>query len=163
MFGYLSAKARVRQDHRLRAIRQLVDEVLRGPSGEFSRMYSRERRPSIAPEKRRALVLQLLYSVRSERLLMEEIDCSIPLTYLPVAGPGKVLNDGDTRHIANKKIDRCSALECEAGNGPFFAPLAIRRINNLRAVNTLNSSTPAASTIITLLLSSYKLLIQIHL
>ncbi|PSH02871.1 MAG: hypothetical protein CXZ00_15235 [Acidobacteria bacterium] len=74
----LSPEARVRQDHPLRAIRQLVDAVLRGLSPEFSRMYSREGRPSIAPEKLlRALVLQLLYSVRSERLLMEEIDYSI--------------------------------------------------------------------------------------
>jgi transposase len=78
MFSYLSPEARVRPDHPLRAIRQLVDEMLGGLSPEFGRMYSREGRPSIAPEKLlRALVLQLLYSVRSERLLMEEIDYSI--------------------------------------------------------------------------------------
>src|SRR5512146_223040 len=78
MFSYLSPEQRVRKDHPLRAIRTMVDEVLRGLSSQFSRMYAREGRPSIAPEKLlRALVVQMLYSIRSERLLMEEIDYSI--------------------------------------------------------------------------------------
>ena len=56
----------------------MVDEVLRALSPEFDRMYARQGRPSIAPEKLlRAQMLQMLYSVRSERLLMEEIDYSI--------------------------------------------------------------------------------------
>jgi len=56
----------------------LVDEVLRSLSPQFNRMYAREGRPSIAPEKLlRALVVQMLYSIRSERLLMEEIDYNI--------------------------------------------------------------------------------------
>jgi transposase len=56
----------------------MVDEVLRELSPQFSRMYPREGRPSIAPEKlMRALVVQMLYSIRSERLLMEEIDYNI--------------------------------------------------------------------------------------
>jgi transposase len=56
----------------------MVDEVLRGLSAQFDGMYAREGRPSIAPEKLlRAQLLQLLYSIRSERLLMEEIDYSI--------------------------------------------------------------------------------------
>jgi hypothetical protein len=75
MFSYLSPEQRVRKDHPLRAIRTMVDEVLRSLSREFDRMYSREGRPSIAPEKLlRALVVQMLYSIRSERLLMEEIE-----------------------------------------------------------------------------------------
>ncbi len=78
MFSYLSPEQRVRKDHPLRAIRTMVDEVLRGLSPQFSRMYAREGRPSIAPEKLlRALVVQMLYSIRSERLLMEEIDYNI--------------------------------------------------------------------------------------
>lgn len=78
MFSYLSPEERVGKNHPLRAIRRMVDEVLRSLSPEFSRMYARDGRPSIAPEKLlRALVLQMLYSVRSERLLMEEIDYSI--------------------------------------------------------------------------------------
>jgi transposase len=78
MFSYLSPEQRVRADHPLRPIRAMVDEVLRGLSPEFDRMYAKEGRPSIAPEKLlRALIVQLLYSVRSERLLMEEIEYSI--------------------------------------------------------------------------------------
>jgi transposase len=75
MFSYLSPEARVRKDHPLRAMRTMVDAVLRALSAQFDRMYAREGRPSIAPEKLlRAQLLQMLYSIRSQRLLMEEID-----------------------------------------------------------------------------------------
>jgi transposase len=75
MFSYVSPEARVRKDHPLRAIRAMVDEVLRALSPQFDGMYASEGRPSIAPEKLlRAQLLQMLYSIRSERLLMEEID-----------------------------------------------------------------------------------------
>ncbi len=78
MFSYLSPEARVREDHPLRVIRTMVDEVLRALSSQFDRMYASEGRPSIAPEKLlRAQLLQMLYSIRSERLLMEEIDYSV--------------------------------------------------------------------------------------
>ena len=78
MFSYLSAEARVRKDHPLRSVRTMVDEVLRALSPQFDRMYASEGRPSIAPEKLlRAQLLQMLYSIRSERLLMEEIDYSM--------------------------------------------------------------------------------------
>jgi transposase len=78
MFSYLSPEARVRKDHPLRAMRTMVDEVLRALSSQFDRMYASQGRPSIAPEKLlRAQLLQMLYSIRSERLLMEEIDYSM--------------------------------------------------------------------------------------
>ena len=78
MFSYLSPEVRVREDHPLRAMRIMVDGVLRSLSPQFNRMYAKEGRPSIAPEKLlRAQLLQMLYSIRSERLLMEEIDYSI--------------------------------------------------------------------------------------
>jgi len=78
MFSYLSPETRVRKDHPLRAVRRMVDEVLGALSPQFDRMYAREGRPSIAPEKLlRAQLLQMLYSIRSERLLMEEIDYSV--------------------------------------------------------------------------------------
>src|SRR5262245_24323084 len=78
MFSYLSPEHRVRPDHPLRAIRQLTDEVLVRLSPRFTKMYSDIGRPSIPPEQLlRALVLQSLYTIRSERLLMEEIDYSI--------------------------------------------------------------------------------------
>jgi transposase len=78
MFSYLSPETRVRSEHPLRAIRVMVDRALREMSPLFDQMYSEIGRPSIAPEKLlRAQLLQMLYSVRSERLLMEEIDYSV--------------------------------------------------------------------------------------
>jgi transposase len=78
MFSYLSPETRVRKEHPLRAIRVMVDEALQGMSPLFDHMYSEMGRPSIPPEKLlRAQLLQMLYSVRSERLLMEEIDYSV--------------------------------------------------------------------------------------
>jgi transposase len=78
MFSYLSPEQRVRPDHPLRAIRRLTDQVLTRLSPQFTAMYSRIGRPSIPPEQLlRALLIQSLYSIRSERLLMEEIDYSM--------------------------------------------------------------------------------------
>ena len=75
VFSYLSPEERVRKDHPLRAVRAMTDEILREMSPVFDSMYARRGRPSIPPEKLlRAQLLQMLYSVRSERLLMEEID-----------------------------------------------------------------------------------------
>ena len=68
----------MRQDHPLRPIRTMVDEILKQLSPQFSRMYAKVGRPSIPPEQLlRAQLLQLLFSVRSERLLMEEMDYNI--------------------------------------------------------------------------------------
>src|SRR2546426_4092515 len=75
MFSYLSPEMRVRKDHPLRAIRAMVDEVLTQLSRRFDTMYARVGRPSIAPEK--LLRAQMLYSIRSERLLMEEMDYNL--------------------------------------------------------------------------------------
>ena len=78
IFSYLSPEARVRKDHPLRAIRTMVDEVLRQLSRRFDTMYARVGRPSIAPEKLlRGQLLQMLFSIRSERLLMEEMDYNL--------------------------------------------------------------------------------------
>src|SRR3984893_5092264 len=78
MFSYVSPEERVRPDHPLRAIRRMTDQVLRELSPRFTRMYSDIGRPSIPPEQLlRALLLQALYTIRSERLLMEEIDYSV--------------------------------------------------------------------------------------
>ena len=78
MFSYLSPETRVRKGHPLRAIRAMVDEVLTQLSRRFDTMYAVSGRPSIPPEKLlRALLLQMLYSIRSERLLIEEIDYSV--------------------------------------------------------------------------------------
>ena len=78
MFSYLSPEARVRPDHPLRPIRRMTDAALDRLSRRFDRLYSDIGRPSIPPEKLlRALLLQVLYTIRSERLLMEELDYSV--------------------------------------------------------------------------------------
>ena len=78
IFSYLSPEMRVRKDHPLRAIRAMVDEVLTQLSRRFDTMYASVGRPSIPPEKLlRAQLLQMLYSIRSERLLMEEMDYNL--------------------------------------------------------------------------------------
>jgi transposase len=78
LFSYISPEERIPPDHPLRAIRVLVDMVLKELSPQFTRLYSHTGRPSIAPEKLlRALLLQVLYTVRSERLLMEQLDYNL--------------------------------------------------------------------------------------
>ncbi len=78
MFSYVSLEQRVPQEHPLRAVRQLTDTVLRSLSAEFDALYADSGRPSIAPEYiLRALLLQVFYSVRSERLLVEQIDYNL--------------------------------------------------------------------------------------
>jgi transposase len=78
MFSYVSPEQRVPSDHPLRRIRQFVDEILREMSGEFDQLYAAVGRPSIPPERLlRAQLLQIFYSIRSERLLMEQLDYNI--------------------------------------------------------------------------------------
>ncbi len=78
MFSYVSLEQRVRQDHPLRAVRKLTDAVLRRLSPEFEALYADSGRPSIAPEYiLRALLLQVFFSIRSERLLVEQIDYNL--------------------------------------------------------------------------------------
>jgi len=78
MFSYISPETRVPQDHPLRAIRTMVDAALTKLSSRLDALYARVGRPSIAPEKLlRALLLQVLYTVRSERLLMEQLDYNL--------------------------------------------------------------------------------------
>jgi len=78
MFSYISPEMRVPVDHPLRAVRAMVDAALKQMSAEFDKVYSRRGRPSIAPERLfRALLLQIFYSIRSERLLMEQLDYNL--------------------------------------------------------------------------------------
>jgi transposase len=78
VFSYVSPEQRVPSDHPLRPIRTIVDGILTALSPRFNKMYSAIGRPSIAPEKLlRALLLQIFYSIRSERLLMEQLDYNL--------------------------------------------------------------------------------------
>src|SRR5207302_9688952 len=78
MFSYISPEKRVPVDHPLRPIRKMVDEILKEISPQFQKLYSDVGRPSIAPERLlRSLLLQIFYSVRSERLLMEQLQYNL--------------------------------------------------------------------------------------
>jgi transposase len=78
MFSYVSLEARVPKSHPLRRMREMVDAALAELSPAFESLYSKIGRPSIPPEKLlRALLLQILYTVRSERLLMEQLDYNL--------------------------------------------------------------------------------------
>ena len=78
MFSYISPEKRVPADHPLRTIRKIVDEILKEMSPKFSKMYSEVGRPSIAPERLlRSLLLQTFYSVRSERMLIEQMQYNL--------------------------------------------------------------------------------------
>jgi len=78
MFSYVSPEKRVPADHPLRPIRKLVDEILKEMSAQFAKLYSEVGRPSIAPERLfRSLLLQIFYSVRSERMLIEQLQYNL--------------------------------------------------------------------------------------
>jgi transposase len=77
-FSYIRLEGRIPDDHPLRAIRQIVDAGLAELSRPFTKLYARDGRPSIPPERLlRALLLQALYTVRSERQLMEQLNYNL--------------------------------------------------------------------------------------
>ena len=78
MFSYVSLEQRVPADHPLRGVRKVTDAVLGSLNTELDELYADSGRPSIAPEYiLRALLLQVFFSVRSERLLVEQIDYNL--------------------------------------------------------------------------------------
>ena len=78
MFSYISPEKRVPADHPLRPLRKMVDEILKEMSPKFAELYSKVGRPSIAPERLlRSLLLQIFYSVRSERMLIEQLEYNL--------------------------------------------------------------------------------------
>jgi hypothetical protein len=99
MFSYISAEQRVPMDHPLRAVRGLVDEVLHDMTREFDGLYASVGRPSIPPERLlRAQLLQIFYSIRSERLLMEQLDYNLPVSPVRRDGHGRADLGTDSLH-----------------------------------------------------------------
>jgi transposase len=83
MFSYVTLEERVPPDHPLREIRRITDRALARLSPRFGTLYVKFGRPSIAPEKLlRALLLQVLYTIRSERQLMEQLDYNLLFRWL---------------------------------------------------------------------------------
>ncbi len=78
MFSYVSMEERIPADHPLRAMRSMVDPILASLSPHFSKLYAATGRPSIPPERLlRALLLQVLFTIRSERQLMEQLSYNL--------------------------------------------------------------------------------------
>ena len=109
MFSYVSLEQRVPEDHPLREIRRLTDDVLRSLSAEFDALYSDQGRPSIAPEYvLRALLLQVFFSVRSERQLVEQIDYNLLFRWFVGLG----MDDAMWNHaVFSKNRDRLLTSE----------------------------------------------------
>jgi transposase len=125
MFSYVSAEERIPQDHPLRAIRALVDDVLRDMSPEFDRLYSAVGRPSIPPERLlRAQLLQIFYTIRSERLLREQLHYNLLYRWFvgmdmdePIWAPtvftknrDRLLNQEIARSFFRRVLDRADGL-----------------------------------------------------
>ena len=100
MFSYVALEDRIPSDRPLRGVRKLVDAVLAGMSKEFDGLYSQVGRPSIAPERLlRALLLQVFYSVRSERLLTEQLNYNLLFRWFV----GLEIDDGVWNHATFRK------------------------------------------------------------
>ena len=76
-FSYVSLEERVPANHPLRPVRKAVDEIFRSMNKEFDGLYATTGRPSIPPERLRGVLLQIFYSIRSERMLMEQLDYNL--------------------------------------------------------------------------------------
>jgi len=116
MFSYVSLEQRVPADHPMRGVRKLTDRVLQSLSGELDKLYADSGRPSIAPEYiLRALLLQVFYSVRSERLLVEQIDYNLLFRWFVGLG----MDEGVWNHAVFSK-NRERLLNSEVAQ-QFFA------------------------------------------
>src|SRR5260370_353324 len=124
MFSYISADKRVPQDHPLRGIRRMTDVALQTMSPLFAQLYSRMGRPSIAPEKLlRALLLQAFYSVRSERLLMEQLDYNLLFRWFV----GMNVDDAVCDASGAQGRTRSGGSDGDAGGGKTEQPTPKRR------------------------------------
>ena len=123
LFSYVDLEARVGKDHPLRTIRGIVNEALAALSGEFSALYSRSGRPSIPPEK---LLRAMLYSIRSERQLMERLEFDLLFRWFVGIGVDDAVWDHST---FSKNRDRL--LEGDLAAKLLSAVLAQPRVKRL--------------------------------
>jgi transposase len=126
-FSYVRLEERVPKDHPLRSIRTLADEALASLNKRFEGLYSTMGRPSIAPEMLlRATLLQAFFSVRSERMLMEQIDYNLLFRWfvgLPM--------DAQVWHPTVFTHNRDRLLEAEVAHEFLAALLALPQVNKL--------------------------------
>lgn len=127
MFSYVTLEQRVPPNHPLRPLRQMTDEALAELSPLFEQLYSKTGRPSIAPERLlRALLLQVLYSVRSERMLMEQLDYNLLFRWFVGLTPDEAIWDVT---VFTKNRDRL--LEGDVARAFFSAVLGQAQAKNL--------------------------------
>lgn len=123
VFSYIQLEDRVPEDHPLRPMRRMMDRALEDMSAQLSELYSSTGRPSIPPEQLlRALLLQVLYTVRSERLLMEQLDYNLLFRWFVGLQMDDVVWDAST---FSKNRDRL--LKGEVAEAFFVAVLAQAR------------------------------------
>src|SRR5258707_15818102 len=121
LFSYISPEARVRTDHPLRKIRELVRDVLGELNRSLSRLYACEGRPSIPPEQLlSALLLQVFYGIRSERQLMEQLDYNLLYRWFVGLSPDDLVWDPT---VFTKNRDRLQS-------GEVFAKFMTKLLNH---------------------------------
>ena len=127
MWSYVSDEERIPQDHPLRAISAMTDAVLKDLSPRFTPLYSKYGRPSIPPERLlRALLLQVLYSVRSERLLIEQLNYNILFRWFV----GLSMDD-PVWHPTSFTKNRDRLLEGDIARAFFDGVVALAKAKNL--------------------------------
>jgi transposase len=118
LFSYVRLETRIPTDHPLRAIWELVDAALKDFSRSFDRLYAREGRPSIPPERLlRALLLQAFYTVRSERQLMEQLDYNLLFRWL--LDCLRTIRCGMRRYFARTAIGCSTAISRQSFSQAF--------------------------------------------
>jgi transposase len=127
MWSYVSDEDRIPQDHPLRAISAMTDAVLKDLSPRFTPLYSKYGRPSIPPEHLlRALLLQVLYSVRSERLLIEQLNYNILFRWFV-----GINMDDPIWHPTTFTKNRDRLLEGDIARAFFDGVVALAKAKNL--------------------------------
>lgn len=127
LFSYVDIEARIARDHPLRLIREVVNEALAQLDAAFAKLYAPEGRPSVAPERLlRASLLQLFYSIRSERQLMERLDFDLLFRWFVGLGIDDAVWDAS---VFSKNRDRL--LNTETAQGFLSALLALPRVERL--------------------------------
>ena len=141
LFSYVDIEERVPREHPLRRIRELVNGALSKLDQEFGALYSKEGRPSIPPERLlRASLLQVFYSIRSERQLMERMDFDLLFRWFVGLGVDDPVWD---HSVFSKNRDRL--LTSEIAQGFLAALLAEPKVKRLRLSTHAADMRPVSS------------------
>jgi transposase len=127
LFSYVNLESRIPKDHPLRPIKRMVDSVLKEMNRDFEKMYSDVGRPSIPPEQLlRALLIQILYSIRSERMLIEQLNYNLLFRWFV-----GLSMDGEPWHHSSFSTNRDRLLEQEISRRFFQEVLKLAKEEKL--------------------------------